>query len=102
MASGEASHWGISQYRPEWLAVPRRRLLWPARLVGDQLVGRPADAPAKLDVLGLARRRRDRQQLHLDVLDLAGRHLVLDHDADRAFMAAAHRDLVFALVGLGR
>src|SRR5436190_1026146 len=122
MASGEASHWGISQYRPEWLAVPRRRVLRPARLVGDQLVGRPADAPAELDLLGLARcrveapgehaaavahvalgrRRRDRQQFHLDVLDLAGRHLVLDHDADRAFVAAAHRDLVLTLVGLGR
>ena len=48
------------------------------------------------------RLRGDRQHLDLDVLGLAHRHLILDRDPDRKFVAVADRGLELALVGLGR
>src|SRR3954451_985489 len=119
MRSGVASHWRGWIYQPEGdvtASVSR-----PARLVGDDLVARPAQPPAELDFLRLAGRRfevpgehaapvaqiafarrcRDGEQLDLDFRSLAGRHLVFDDGLDRPRVTAAQRDLELALVRLG-
>src|SRR5436305_12099290 len=94
----------------------------PPRLVGDDLVAGPAQAPAELDLFPLARRRleapgehaahaahvalarrcRDGKYFDLDLGGLAGWYLILDHRLDRPVVAAAQRDFELALVGLGR
>src|SRR6478735_4826555 len=101
MQSGVASHWHGWIYQPEGEVIAFAS--GPARLVGDDLVARPAQPPAELDFLhlagrrfevpgehtapvaqiALARRRRDREQLDLDFRGLAGRHLVFNDRLDR-------------------
>src|SRR6478735_8014186 len=116
MRSGVASHWHGSLYQPERSTVASGS--GPSRLVGDDLVAGPAQAPAELDLLGLARRRLEvpgqhaapvaqialarrrgeGQQFDLDFSRLARRHLVLDHRLDGPGVPAAQRDLELPLV----
>src|SRR5947208_1844067 len=100
MRSGVASHWGGWIYQAERSAPCGG--LGPPRLVRDDLVAGPTQAPSELDFLrlaglsfevpgehaaavaqiALARRRRDRQQVDLDLRRLARRHLVFNDGLD--------------------
>src|SRR3954451_17922507 len=103
MRSGEASHWKQGIVLPRLTARDLVLASGTTWVIGDRLVGRPAHPPAESDLLRLARskleipghhaarracialtrRRGGGEHLDLDVLGLAHRDLVLDHDLDR-------------------